>query len=349
MAESARLVRMPEEVRAFVEAQKLGFVATVGSDGSPNVSPKGTVTVWDAEHLVFADLASPATVCNLARDPRVHVNVVDPIARKGWRFEGTAEVVRSGERFEAGVRFFERLDLPDAPKRIRSLVWVRVRAIAPLISPAYASGRTEAEVRERAWAGYRALHRAALGRAAPALGTDRRFARFAEDRPPGAGYWPLPDDGLCLSSFVLLSPRDSPNEVLLGRLDPAGGWDRIGALDPLRVQRNAEGWMLPSCHLRYFEAPDEAARRVLDEQLGLAGLALGPPSVFSERYRPRRHPERGEHWDLEFLYRATAPAGWAPRHPAWRELRFLDPSATPRAEFARSHEEVLELAGYRIG
>ncbi len=178
---------------------------------------------------------------------------------------------------------------------------------------------------------------------------DRRFSRFAEGRSVEEGYWPLPPDGLCLSSFVLLSRPEEPGKVLLGRLDPAGPWARIGALDPRRIQLNSEGWMLPSCHLLYFESPEDAARRVVREQLGLEGIRLSPVEVHSEKYAPRRHPERGEHWDLEFVYRADSPSGWVPRHPAWRELEFLDPSTTRRSEFTRSHDEVLELAGFAIG
>lgn len=84
--------------------QRLGFVATVTPDGRPNVSPKGTTTVLDDEHLLFADIASPGTVTNLASSPFVEVNVLDPIRRKGYRFKGRGEVHRGGEQFEHGWR-----------------------------------------------------------------------------------------------------------------------------------------------------------------------------------------------------------------------------------------------------
>ncbi len=177
---------------------------------------------------------------------------------------------------------------------------------------------------------------------------ERRFARFAEGRSSSDGYWPLPEDGLCLSSFLLLSPKGCPQEVLVGRIDPSGPWKQIGAMDPERIRQNSEGWMLPSCHLRYFESPDKAAQRILEEQLGLTSVPFDRPLVFSEAYRPRRHPERALHWDLEFLYRGTLPTASLPRHPAWKELRFVNPSTTPRANFTRSHDEVLELAGLRF-
>lgn len=48
-----------------IESSKLMFVATVRADGTPNLSPKGSVRVLDGEHLIFADIASPQTVANL--------------------------------------------------------------------------------------------------------------------------------------------------------------------------------------------------------------------------------------------------------------------------------------------
>src|SRR6185369_17957628 len=74
------------EIKEFVKQTKLGFVATVCPDGTPNLSPKGTTTVWDDDHLVFADIHSPGTVANLRQNPAVEINVVDPEVRKGYRF-----------------------------------------------------------------------------------------------------------------------------------------------------------------------------------------------------------------------------------------------------------------------
>ena len=86
----SRAVRLSPEMQRVVLEQRLGFVATVTAEGRPNLSPKGTTTLWDEEHLMFADLASPGTIENLATNPHVEINVVDPIPRKGYRFKGTA-------------------------------------------------------------------------------------------------------------------------------------------------------------------------------------------------------------------------------------------------------------------
>ncbi len=137
---------LTEEMQRAVREQRLGFVATVCPDGTPNLSPKGTTTVWDAEHLIFADIRSPQTVANLRVNPSVEVNVVDPIARKGFRFKGTAEVVDGGEPLAEAIDFYRRRGVTN---HIRAVVLIKVERAAPLISPIYDSGLTEEEVRKR--------------------------------------------------------------------------------------------------------------------------------------------------------------------------------------------------------
>jgi uncharacterized protein len=84
---------LTEDMKRLVSEQRLGFVATVCPDGTPNLSPKGTTAVWDDDHIVFADIRSPGTVSNLRRNPSAEINVVDPMVRKGYRFKGVASVV----------------------------------------------------------------------------------------------------------------------------------------------------------------------------------------------------------------------------------------------------------------
>jgi len=177
----------------------------------------------------------------------------------------------------------------------------------------------------------------------------RRFARFSSTGDTSDGLFGLPEDGLCLSAFVIVSPPGRPSDVLLGKIDPSGPWWEIGALDPGRARAAAGRWMLPSSQLQFFESPDDAGRRILQEQLNAPKLRLGAAQVFSETYQSRRHPEQTHHWDLHFVYRVEWPATDPPHLPAWRELAFVDPSRVARGDFARAHEEILELAGFRIG
>ena len=51
-----------QEIKDFLNLHKLGYVATVSSDGKPNLSPKGTIIGWTSKILAFADIRSPDTV-----------------------------------------------------------------------------------------------------------------------------------------------------------------------------------------------------------------------------------------------------------------------------------------------
>ena len=144
---------LTEDMKRVVREQKLGFAATVCPDGTPNLSPKGTTTVYDDEHLIFADIHSPNTVENLRNNPAIEINVVDPIVRKGYRFKGTAIVISEGERVRELVAFYEQAGVADVGRRIRSIVLVKVERALPLVSPAYDGGATEEEIRAR-WMAY---------------------------------------------------------------------------------------------------------------------------------------------------------------------------------------------------
>lgn len=138
------------EIKEFIIRQKLGFVATVNADGTPHLSPKGTTTVWDDEHLAFADIHSPGTVRNLMTNPAVEVNIVDIFKRKGYRFKGFGRVYSEGSVFEAVLSFYRSAGSKHA---IKNIVLIRVEDVYPLTSPAYDTGISEDEVIKR-WKDY---------------------------------------------------------------------------------------------------------------------------------------------------------------------------------------------------
>lgn len=137
---------LTDDMKRIVEQQRLGFVATVCPDGTPNLSPKGTTAVWDDDHLVFANIRSPGTLANLRHNASVEVNVVDPIVRKGYRFKGVASILESGPLYERALAFYRERGSKNA---IREIVMIRVDTAQAIDSPAYDLGFTEDEVRER--------------------------------------------------------------------------------------------------------------------------------------------------------------------------------------------------------
>lgn len=153
---------LTDDMQRVVREQRLGFVATVCPDGTPNLSPKGTLTVWDDDHLVFADIRSPATLRNLRINPAVEINVVDPVVRKGYRFKGRGTVVDRGA-LQDDIRDFYSSRWIDTGKgkgelNLRSFVLIKVEEALPLVSPSYDDGQTtEDEVRAAWWEHFRGL------------------------------------------------------------------------------------------------------------------------------------------------------------------------------------------------
>jgi hypothetical protein len=172
-----------------------------------------------------------------------------------------------------------------------------------------------------------------------------RFRRGATDESRDLSE--LPDDGLCLSSFLVVRSTDRPGEVLVGRIEPDGPWEELGALGPERGQRVGDRWMLPACQLQLFESPDNSARRVARDLLGRPIDSLPAPRIFSEAYRRPRSTGHDPHWDLEFVYLLD----WSGPPPTpgrlWRQLEYRAVRPLPPEAFARGHEDVLANVGLR--
>lgn len=144
---------MSADVMDFVRNVKLGFVATVRADGKPCLSHKGTLTVWDERHLIFADMASLKTVENPKQNPEVVVEVVDYFSRKGHRFCGNARVIPLNDAAREYILFYENWGLNEVRGRVKNFVVIEIESYKAVFSPAYTWGSTESELRDR-WKPY---------------------------------------------------------------------------------------------------------------------------------------------------------------------------------------------------
>ena len=151
---------LTDDMKRVVRQQRLAFVATVNADNTPNLSPKGTITVWDDDHLAFANIRSPGTVSNLRRNPAIEINVVAPMIRKGYRFKGVATILEAGDAYEAVAAFFRARGVSN---RIREVVLITVERALPLTSPAYDLGLSEEEIRTRWEHHFEAVKRSSEG------------------------------------------------------------------------------------------------------------------------------------------------------------------------------------------
>jgi predicted pyridoxine 5'-phosphate oxidase superfamily flavin-nucleotide-binding protein len=156
---------LDEDVRAVVESAHLVFAATVTPDREPNLSPKGTIRVWDDRHLFFLDIASPTTRANLERNPKIELNVVEHLSRRGYRFFGTATLHRDDDVYREAMR---RVFAEEGAKYpVTCVVLVAVERMDALVSPGYLHVATESDMRA-SWKARRAALDAAFDRHAAA-------------------------------------------------------------------------------------------------------------------------------------------------------------------------------------
>lgn len=140
---------LTSDMRALIEAAHLCFAATVTPEGRPNLSPKGTIRVWDDAHLFFLDIASPGTRANLTHSPWIELNVVEQLSRRGYRFSGRASLHAAGTAVydEATRRVYGETP---ATMPVAAVVLLAIEHAAPLLSPAYWRVTDETALRE-AW------------------------------------------------------------------------------------------------------------------------------------------------------------------------------------------------------
>jgi predicted pyridoxine 5'-phosphate oxidase superfamily flavin-nucleotide-binding protein len=135
-----------KEIKDFLNLQKLGYVATVSSDGKPNISPKGTIIGWSSETLAFADIRSPDTLKNLIDNPNVEINVIDPLLRKGYLFQGKARILQNGAVHQEILNHYRQNGIKSP---INSIILVDVSCVSNVISPLYDLGISEEEIKSK--------------------------------------------------------------------------------------------------------------------------------------------------------------------------------------------------------
>jgi len=119
-----------------IDQSVLCWLATISEDGFPNVSPKEAFLHDGEGKLLVANIASPVTVRNLERDPRVCLSFVNVFVQKGYKITGKAAVLKPGD---AG---FDEQHRPltaaiGAAFPVISVIVIEPVAVAVIIAPSY--------------------------------------------------------------------------------------------------------------------------------------------------------------------------------------------------------------------
>lgn len=127
---------LTEDVRKFMDASVLCWLATADEDGQPNVSPKEMFLYQDDHSLLIAHINSPHTVRNIRVNPKVCVSFVEVFVQKGYKLHGMATLIEPGDG-----RFEEKKSLITAKYgdrfQVKSVMEIVVTKVAPILAPSY--------------------------------------------------------------------------------------------------------------------------------------------------------------------------------------------------------------------
>lgn len=150
----------------------------------------------------------------------------------------------------------------------------------------------------------------------------------------------IPKGGTCISSFLILKGK---NGILVGKMAKPEIWVErfmVGeAFAPKYAASNK--WLLPASHLIYGEKPEDAAKRILNEQLHLKNTKLSLLQVQSHlRSQDPTDPDAA-HWDLCFVYGGQLRIKQLSKPDWFSELTFQKPRTLKSEDFTRDHGDIL--------
>lgn len=98
------MAKLTEDMKKMIETQ-LAYVATVDSNGNPNIGPKRSMRVYDDSTLVYNENTAKQTMNNILSTGKASVGFADWDKLKGFRFSGKAEIQTEGKMFDEAVEW----------------------------------------------------------------------------------------------------------------------------------------------------------------------------------------------------------------------------------------------------
>ncbi len=138
---------LTNQMQSLIHDYSAGLVATVNSDGSPAVSPKGTFVILDSSTLAFGNIRSPGTLKNLRCNPEVEICFIDVLNRKAVRVSGKAVIAPKAKAPEPLLVAFQGR-WPEYLPRISAFVSIHIKSAEMILSPAYDLGYSEKDLRQ---------------------------------------------------------------------------------------------------------------------------------------------------------------------------------------------------------
>jgi uncharacterized protein len=93
------------------------LMGTASKAGMPNVSYRGSVMVFDKEHLAYWERAKNIAIHNLEENPQIEILYRNRDKGLSWRFYGRAEILETGPVREQIMNRTVQRELDSDPER----------------------------------------------------------------------------------------------------------------------------------------------------------------------------------------------------------------------------------------
>ena len=118
---------MMDQVNNALENRNPCLLATASAKSEPDVALRGSMMIYDREHLAYWERSRNESLANLGENPRVVVFFRSQETRALWRFYGVATIYKQGEELRDKImsRVVER-ELASDPDRLGLGVMIKV-------------------------------------------------------------------------------------------------------------------------------------------------------------------------------------------------------------------------------
>ncbi|MGH2584256.1 MAG: pyridoxamine 5'-phosphate oxidase family protein [Dehalococcoidia bacterium] len=123
------LSEMAEAVNSALAEGNVCLVGTASATGMPDIAFKGSVMVFDKDHLAFWERSKGQTLENVESNPQACVLYRSRERGVAWRFFGVAEVIAEGGLRQQVVERTVQAELDRDPERTGVAVLIRVDRI----------------------------------------------------------------------------------------------------------------------------------------------------------------------------------------------------------------------------
>lgn len=123
------LTEMADAVDNAMAEGNVCLVGTAGADGMPDIAFKGSVLVFDRDHLAFWERSAGLTLANLEANPQACVLYRSRERGVAWRFYGHATLHAEGELRDQIMARTVQAELDRDPDRRGVAVLIRTDRI----------------------------------------------------------------------------------------------------------------------------------------------------------------------------------------------------------------------------